>query len=105
MRKVMFLLIALMLSLRPCQATDFNGEELLSLLKLTSESATPAKLTSMFGKPLKVEESRKRTKWFYENGAIKMVVWWNKKSALLEKFSFISDEKGKGVFDNGLAYK
>ncbi len=105
MRKLLFLLIAILFIFRPCQATDHNEEDLLSLLSLTTESATPAKLTAMFGQPLKIEEGRKRTKWFYENGAVKMVIWWNKKSALLEKFSFMSEDKGKGVFDNSMSYK
>ena len=99
MKKVLFLLLLVTGASRACLATDYNSEELLSLIKLSQEAATPANITSMLGKPSKVEDDKKRTVWYYDHGNSSLVISWNKKSSQLEKFSFSDDLVEKSVFD------
>jgi hypothetical protein len=106
MRKVSFLLLALLLFIsRPCRAVDYNDADLLSLVNLTPATATQGKITSMLGKPGKIEESKKRTSWYYTSGNTVMVISWSKKSELLEKFSFSCTCTDKCVFDQRLSRK
>src|ERR1039457_5450231 len=105
MKKVLFFLLALLFVFRPCQATDHSGDELLSLIDLTPATATQGKVTSMLGKPAKIEENKKRTLWYYTHGNTNLVISWNNKSELLEKFSFTSGADEKSVYDNNVSRK
>lgn len=105
MRKVMFLLLAIIFAFNNAGFAIDNSEELLSLVNLTPETATQGKVTSLLGKPVKIEESKKRTLWYYTHGNTNLVISWNAKSALLEKFSFTCASLKKSVFDNRLATK
>ena len=105
MRKILFLLITLLFVINgPCQATD-HIEDLLSLIKLTPGTATQEKITAMFGKPAKIEENKKRSWWHYNRGNTNLVICWNKKSDLPEKFSFINEPQEKLAFDNKIYSK
>lgn len=98
----MFLLLALILINRPCRAIDYNADELLSLIRLTPESATQGSVTALLGKPLRVEENKKRTLWYYTHGNTEVVISWNSRSASFEKFSFTHKETAKSILDDRL---
>ena len=106
MKKVLFLLLVLLIAnIRPCRAIDHTDDELLSLINLTPKTTTQEKVTAMLGKPTKVEENKKRTWWYYTQGNTNLVISWNKKSELLEKFSFSNESSEKSTFDNALSGK
>ena len=106
MNKIIFLTVGLFfVMIRPCCATDYTGDDLISLVSLTSATATQGKVTSMLGKPLKIEEGKKRTLWYYTHGNQNMVISWNKESESLEKFFFTCAVAEKSVFDNSVAHK
>ena len=106
MRKVMFLVLAIVFIFNNAAfAIDPNPDELLSLINLTPATATQSKITSLLGKPLRVEETKKRTVWYYTHGNTNLVISWNLKSELLEKFSFNSEPVKKAAFDNRLSAK
>lgn len=95
----MFLLLALVFVInQPCRATD-HSLDLLSMIKLTPQTATQENITSMFGKPVTIEENKKRSWWHYSQGNTNLVICWNKKSDMAEKFSFTSESKEKLAFD------
>lgn len=102
MRKVL-LLIALIIFQVTGHATDRNGDELLSLVSLTNQTATPGKITAMLGKPTRIEESKRRTWWYYTKGTTTMVVCWNNKSEQMEKVSFTSEQAKTDIFDTRLS--
>jgi hypothetical protein len=100
LKRMIFVVMALSFVISsPCMAIDNTPDNLLSLVKLMPGTTTMDNVTFMFGKPAKVEESKKSTKWYYNNGATNLVVCWDNKSALLSKFSFKSDPATKSVFD------
>jgi hypothetical protein len=106
MKKVLCLFVILLLTVSgPCFAKEINSDDLLSLVKLTAISATPDKVTSILGKPMKVEENKKRTSWYYNHGNTNLVISWSKKSTLFEKFSFTCESAKKSVFDTRLSKK
>jgi hypothetical protein len=106
MRKVMFLVMALVLMMnKPSRATDVNVDELLSLANLTKETATQSKVNSLLGTPAKVEENKKWTWWYYSKGNANMVICWNKKTDMLEKVSYTSEAAAKSAFDTNLSHK
>ena len=106
MKKVMLLLLILVIVVsRPCRAVDHSEEDLLSWMNLTPTTATQEKVTSILGKPAKVEENKKRAWWYYKFGTTNLVISWNKKSALLEKFSFSCESAVKNVFNNEISRK
>jgi hypothetical protein len=112
MKKVLFLLVAIIVStgtgILPCRATDHianehavdhNEEALVSLIRLAPETATPDNITSLLGKPGRIEDNKKRTIWYYEHDSTTLVVSWSKKSAQMEKFSFNNTRDGRNIFD------
>jgi len=106
MKKVMFLLFPIVFMLNTVgYAIDNNSDELLSLVNLTAATATQSKIAALLGTPIKVEETKKRTVWYYIHGNTKLVISWNVKTLLLEKFSFNCEPAKKGVFDNRLSAK
>jgi Lhr-like helicase len=102
MKKVLKSLICVVLCLASFlpagRAIDLNGGDLLSLVNLTQETATPAHITAILGKPLRVEENKKKTTWYYSQGNSDMVISWSNKAELL-KVSFKHIEQTKGVLD------
>ena len=106
MKKVLFLLLVLSIAIsRPCRAIDHASDDILSLMNLTPKTATQEKVTALLGQPAKVEENKKRAWWYYNLGNSRLIIYWNKKSALLEKFSFSCESAVKNVFDNNLSRK
>ena len=101
MKKVMMLLLAILLISRVSFAVD-NTDELLSLVNLTPETATQTKVTSLLGKPLKVEQTRKKTVWYYTHGKTNLTLSWDIKTSMLEKFAFTCEVDKKNTFDNRL---
>ena len=71
MKKIAVLLLALLCFMRPCHATDHTGNNLLSMIGLTPETATRSAVTALIGQPHRVEENKKRTSWFYTLGSIR----------------------------------
>ncbi len=106
MRKVLCLVIVLVSLIGGrCIAKEINSDDLLSLVKLTAAAATPDKVTSLLGKPGDVVESKKRTSRYYNHGKTDLVISWNKKTTLFEKFSFTYEPEKKPVFDTRLSRK
>ncbi|MCD6010739.1 MAG: hypothetical protein K0Q79_601 [Flavipsychrobacter sp.] len=105
MRKVLLISALLLAMSNFCMATDKNSDELLSFINLTPPSVTQQKITNLLGTPAKIEESKKRVMWYYTHGNTNLIISWNKKSELPEKFSFTSTPVVKPTFDNGLARK
>jgi hypothetical protein len=106
MKKVIFLLLILVIAVsRPCRAVDLTTDDMLSWMNLTPKTATQEKVTSLLGQPAKVEENNKRAWWYYKLGNNSLVISWNKKSALLEKFSFSCESAVKSVFNSQVSRK
>ena len=100
LKRVIFVVMAIFFMISTsCKATDNTPGDLMSLVKLMPGATTMENVTHMFGKPAKIEENKKSTKWYYSNGATNLVVSWDNKSALLSKFSFKGDPSAKSVFD------
>jgi len=100
MKKVMFLMLVIVFAITcPCLATDHYSEDLLSLMKLSHETATQEQVTTLLGQPARMEEGKKRTVWYYERANTTLVISWNSKSLQLEKFSFNNNVVEKSVFD------
>ncbi len=105
MRKILFFLFCLSISVcSTCLAKD-HSDNILSLLKLSGESVTQEKITAILGTPVSIEQNSKRIWWHYENENTSMVICWNKKSDLFENFSFKSQPGIKTVCDGQLCKK
>jgi len=104
MRKLS-LLLALVFTIlfKPCFAIDHD--ELLSIINMAPQTLTQSTITSVFGTPARIEEGKRKTFWFYKQGTNNLVITWNKKTALPDKVSFISETTGTKTFDNSLSAK
>ncbi len=99
MKKVLFLFFALLLlASSHVFAIDRSGA-LLSLVNLSRETATQEKITALLGKPMKIEEHKKRVWWHYSKGNTNLFICWNKKSDVFENFSFTCKPSQKCAFD------
>ena len=104
MRKILFLLFVLFSICRPCLAKD-HSDNLLSLLSMSRETVTRQKITALLGQPASIEESNKKVWWHYTNENTNLVICWNKKSDLLENFSFKNEQSAKTMCDGQLCKK
>ena len=95
----MFLLLALFSVVVPCLAGDHTGNELLTMIGLTPQTATQGKVTSLLGMPMKVEEGKKHTMWYYSHENTDVVIRWSNKSDALLQFSFKNTMPIKSTFD------
>lgn len=100
MKKILFALLPLLfLFTLSSRATDFNSDELLSLITLTPSISTMEQVTSILGRPLDIQENKKRTWWFYNHGSTNLTLSWNNKSGQLEKFSLANKSEEEKAFD------
>jgi hypothetical protein len=104
-KKIVLLFLGLLAVGTHCFAIDHIGDKLLSYINLTPGTTTQSKVSSMLGTPSKIEENKKRTWWYYNNDNTSLVISWNKKSDLLERFSFSCSKVQKNAFDNAIPAK
>ena len=105
MRKVFFLLFIVLATISAkCLAID-PSSNLLSLINLSRESATPKAITAMLGEPTQIEQGKKRIWWHYSHENTTLTICWNKNSNLFENFSFSCANADKSVFDTRLSGK
>lgn len=106
MRKVLRLVFVFILFTAKVGFAGERGEdELLSFISLTPYTVSQQKVTHILGHPAKIEESRKRVLWHYTHGNSDLVISWNKKSELADKFSLKVNTTTKPEFDNALSRK
>lgn len=105
MKKVLVLFLSLSCYIGPAFATDHTGSGLSSMITLSTGGATRSKVTSLLGQPLRIEENKKKTLWYYSEGNTDMVVSWSNKSESLIRLSFKNNISEKSPFDNSLPYK
>lgn len=105
MKKIVFLLLIALCIIQPCHATDHTGNNLLSMIGLTPETATRNSVTALMGEPHRVQENKKSTSWFYTLGSTQVVINWSKKTESLLRFSFKTILDAKSAFDNSLPYQ
>lgn len=105
MRKLLLFLVLVLVVARPCIAKDYNTDDILSLMGLSGKAATQGQVTALLGSPAKIEESKKRTWWYYTSDKTNLAVCWNNREAGLEKFSFTCDGREKCTFDDRLSRK
>ena len=104
MKKVLFFFFCLLVAFNNlCLAKD--PDNLLSLIGLSRETVTQEKITSILGKPVKIEENNKKIWWHYTNDNTNLVICWNKKSDLFENFSFKNLQVEKTVCNNQVCRK
>lgn len=103
MKKVLLLLLPLLMVVACARAVDMNSKDLLSLISLTPATATPDRITGILGKPALVEEGKRKTVWSYNLNNSVLTLSWDKKTAMMEKFSFRSVQKQYPVFDDRIA--
>src|SRR5471030_1897901 len=101
MRKVLVVLSIILSMHVACRAID-NNENFLSLVKMAPENITQTKVVAMFGKPERVEESRKGVKWYYAKGNTELTINWYAHSGTMQKFSFSHTDAPLSTFDNSL---
>lgn len=105
MKKIIFLLFTLtQFAARSGFAID-HSRDLLSLISISRETATQEKITAMFGKPLRIEENKKKIWWHYTRDSTTLVICWNKRSELFENFTYTCKPGEKYVFDSRLSAK
>ena len=105
MRKLLFFLFCMLISFcKPCLAKD-HSDNILSLLNLSRETVTHEKITSMLGKPVSITQNNKREWWHYSNETSDLVICWNKKTDLIENFSFKNEMPEKTICDGQVCKK
>ncbi len=105
MKKIL-LLVCLVFSINiSAVAVTNKAKQLLALVKLPPETVTREKVNAMLGKPARVEDSRKGSKWYYSCDSSFLVIRWRKGSPGAEKFSFNCKSTQKCVYDKGVASK
>lgn len=87
MKKLSFIIIlASLLTWSTGLRAEILPENLLSVVKIAPE-ATPGGITAILGKPIKVEETRSKSIWYYDGGTVNMVISWNKKTGEFEQLA------------------
>lgn len=103
MKKLCLLAILQIVVIWPSVAIDHVA--LLSLVNMNTGTTTPDKVTAVLGQPVRIEESRKRTTWYYDHGDANMKVSWSNRSDALLKFSYKCTTSARPAFDSRLAFK
>jgi hypothetical protein len=104
MMKMILATLALMVS-TCAMAADNTVEDMMRIVQLLPGSTGKELVTSLYGQPTKVEQSKKRTWWHYNVGSTDLAVCWNNRSEVLERFSFKCETKIEGQFDNTIQSK
>lgn len=103
MRRIVLCLSLLLLSLSCiCFAKE---PDFMSLVALSPGITTREQVTELFGKPERVEDSKKTVSWYYNNAGHSVILSWNKKSDEFVKCSFVSKPCEKTAFDPRLSRK
>ena len=97
MRKISVFVLLLFIGCS-CYAFD-QTSQLLSLVKLSPENVTREKIMSILGKPARIDETRKGTRWYYTFNNSKLMLQWNKNEGMAEKFSFNCTSAPTCIFD------
>lgn len=82
---------------------DKPADDILSLINMKPEEATPEQVSNILGKPEKIEEGRKQAVWYYNTPTSSLVIYWDNRISKLEKFSFTSMAPNKGVWQNSMS--
>jgi len=86
-------------------ATDNTLDVLISLVSIKPDNASKAQITTLLGNPARVEDGRKKSKWYYNNPNGNLVLYWNNDNSQLDKFSFTLSSEQKNVWDNNVSKK
>jgi len=86
MSKVYLILVTALSACFCCRATD-HSDDIEQFLKLSPGQVTQKRVESIFGKPERVEQSRKNVKWYYSGKEADVVINWGNKSQSLHRFS------------------
>jgi hypothetical protein len=84
-----------------CKAAS-NTEELLTLLRLANNNASPKEMMDCLGAPAKVEKNSNKTWWYYM-GQSNVTLCWSNKDLQLERLNFKYSNDAKDTFDERAA--
>ncbi len=101
---IIVMLIACLSCPAMCLAGEGSFDDIVSLINMKPGEATPQDVTSKFGKPATIEESRKTHIWHYITNKGDLSIYWDNDNLKLQKISFTT-EAGTQVkaFDNSYA--
>ena len=105
MKKLILILIVFAGITTHCAAVDYSLTNLLALICQDPKATTQQQVMDLMGKPVKVEETKRITRWYYTNNSSGLVMSWNKKSEEFEKMSFSNPTPERSSFDENLSHK
>jgi hypothetical protein len=85
MKKLLFLIA--LVSISWCSALFGNAmpKNLLSIVKAASSNPTPEGITAILGHPIKTEESRRKTTFYFDGGSVNVVMSWDARTGEFEQ--------------------
>lgn len=95
------MLLLCLVSLNSICFAETHTDKLLSLIRLQPEQARPEDISSLLGKPAKIEQEKKQNVWYYSGPDADFVIYWNNRTARLDKLSFSAQNIHKEAWDNG----
>ena len=104
--RLVFLLVFVLFSANAVFAKDQMTDVLQKLIKLEPNKITMNKVSTLIGKPTKVEETGKKTKWYYVQGQGTLILNWENNTYMAKKITY--NEEGqpiKKALDYGLLDK
>jgi hypothetical protein len=102
MKKILLTITLYLLSAHYCVATK-NLEDVLPVLQMATSKATTDKVSQMMGKPEKIEENGRRTRWYYNCGELNIIFCWNKRLGTFEQVSIVQKQPKQDIFDERLS--
>ena len=100
MDKIKCLLLSGILLISSACFAESHTDKILSLLRLQPDQTNPDDISSLLGKPAKIQQDKKQDVWYYNTPGANFVIYWNNRTAHLDKLSFSSQDITKGIWDN-----
>jgi len=92
--------ICLSLFINTAVLAESHTDKVLSLIGLQTDETKPDDISSLLGKPAKIEQEKKQDVWYYKTPDANFTVYWNNRTSRLDKLSFSSPTITKGIWDN-----
>ncbi|NDC41293.1 MAG: hypothetical protein EBZ77_07055 [Chitinophagia bacterium] len=86
MHIVAIVMVALLVKALTCKSAPMN--KFLPVLKMPPSALTQEKVTALLGQPVKVDQGKRGSTWYYEKDNAVLQVKWRNEQAFAEKISF-----------------
>lgn len=82
---------------------DNLSDKLMTFIKNKQFDSRPADVSSLLGKPDKINDNNKKDIWFYSSDKVNLTIYWNNKEDKIEKMVYTAIPSQETEWDNAKA--